>query len=927
MLLNQETFIEEEINYPGKDTFPFGSTLKFDFGTSTSTAHNGFTKITTDSNYAPSIGYGWKNPEGISITAIDENTGEALRSDYIYGNNIRRTGTDSISYISYDCPTFVVDVPVGYYKVRLIQGSNTKDTCSGAYIEGSMNIVPWAADGFGTVFNIEPTKLIIHPAGTYGDNTATVAVWDGQLTIQIATSITPEGVSGTAVINAIEIQRIPHNITPDSAPRIRSIGDSLVATYPPFDHPENFTPIPEQTGWGGKLAEFFRGVTSDNWGVGAISARYYITQNFLNRFLLGLKPGDVVTVEWGSNEAAIGRRYLAPTATEFDVVIQLYIDAIRAYGGIPILVSTNYDNTDYSDRLKAVAAANNVGYVDFRTLWLDYKASRTPAQQGCLTVDGAHYTRVGGTVAGQLITYGIKNLTNPGLEKINALNISTPVTAADVPPTAIPDNFRVVRQTKSSITFAWDMPETTLYDPTQLITRFPIFRKEVGADDSTYTEVAEGTAYVTPDLTKPKLKITISSTGNGVYAIASRGVNGTGPKSAGLIVPTFIETAADIINNGIKYYNGLFSSDFTIQSFTALASAINKGKTALSADAGMDEAASDINAAICNLERKMEINLYEDFQSTAAANWDTIKDPSGDDMTYIISEDGDRYLNYSVSASSERSRRKTFAAVTADKVSIEFEWLPGEPDRRNVTELRFYGTIGAAASRDAWSAEKQDGTTSRDALRAMEPGEKTRPANDLFFGLKTANNGHIGYFAGSTVPPVTTSDILSPGVDLGLPNTNWYKIKMDFNFAQHTADLTVKTIDGTNESTVVKDIAIPSNVTALNYMRWHAARGKTNNGGNDLSVLWNTSMDDFAYYYFPANNAAGDTANLLKALAAAKALDSTIYTADSYAVLKNTIELADGVTKDFVISQKDVDYAIEALSNAINELATIHDKN
>jgi lysophospholipase L1-like esterase len=894
MPAGKQLALAESVNYPGEEVFPVGKVLKFDFGTSTSAAADGYTKITTDSNYDTSLGYGWKNPANISITATDENTSDPLKGDYISGKNVRTVGANATSYISYDCPTFVADLPVGYYKVRLVQGSNTLDTCSGAYIEGSMNIVPWATDGFGTGFDVEPTQLITHSAGSYGDNTATVAVWDGQLTVQVAAPITPQGVSGTAIINALEIERIPHNLTSNPTPRIRSIGDSTVASYPPFDSTGGFAPIPEQTGWGGKLAMFFNGVTGDNWGVGGSSARYYIMQNYLNRFLLDLKPGDVVTVEWGINESAAGRRYIAATAAEFDPYIQTYIDAIKAYGGIPVLVSGTSGNVGYSDRLKAVAASNNVGYIDLKGLWASYKSARSTTQQGYLTVDGTHLSRVGGAIAGQLITYAMKSLTNPELAAINALNISTPVTAATVSPTAIPENLRVTKQTKSSVTFAWDMPEATLYELNQLITRFPIYRKAVGADDSTYIEVTEGTAYVTPDLTKPKLNLTISSTGDFVYAIASRGVNGTGPKSSGLTVSNYTETSTEVINSGIKYYNGLFSSDFTIQSYNTLTAAVDNGKAALSTGAGLDEAAAGITAGISGLKKKMETNLYDDFhKSTTLPSWETTPDPSGVNMTYNIDETGDMYLNYSVSASGERSRRKTFVPVTSNKSTVEFEWLPGNPDRRNVTELRFYGITGATAT----------------------------PANDLYFGLKTANNGHIGYYAGSTVPPINTSDILSPGVDLGLTNTNMYNVKIDFNFAKHTADLTIKPTNGTTESdTVVKDIAIPSNITTLSYMRWHAARGKNDTGGNDLSVLWNTSIDDFGYYYLPTNAVEGDTTNLSKALVEAKAIDKSIYTADSYAALVNAIKLGDKVANDFVIVQEDVDYAIAALSNATKGL-------
>jgi lysophospholipase L1-like esterase len=883
----------EVTDYEGEETFPFGSTLKFDFGSAESPVEENYTKITTESIYDSSLGYGWQNTSDIILNTTNDNTDDSLKTDYISGINIRNEGEDSTNYVTYDCPTFVADLPVGYYKVKLIQGSNTDKTCSGAYIEGDMSIMPWANDAFGTSFAVEPTDLIEYEAGSYAENDATVAVWDGQLTVQIATSITPEGESGTAIINAIEIERIEHNLNPSENPTIITIGDSTVADYPPFDNPDDYSPIPEQTGWGGTLSNFFDGAEVKNWGVGGISARNYITQNFMNRVLMEINPGDIVTVEWGINEAASGRRYVAPTSDDFDPYIQTYIDAIKAFGGIPILISATSGSTGYSDRLKAVANSNNVDYIDLKSLWSDYKSERSSTEQGYLTVDGIHPSRIGGTVIGQLVSYEIKNFENTQLEELNSINISTPVTEYGVVPTAIPENFQVKKQTKSSVTFTWDMEESTLYDPTQLITRFPIYQKEAGADDSTYTEIAEGTAYVTPDLTSPNLSITIQSEGDYEYKIASRGVNGTSEKSSSISVSTYEETSTDIINNGIKYFEGLFSSDFTIKSYNKLSKAVDKGKEALEDESNLDYYADKITNSIESLECKMDTNLYEDFQSVNNENWDTTQDPNGVNMTYNIDEDGDRYLNYYVSASGERSRRKTFDTVDSSKISLEFEWDPGNPDNRNVTELRFYGITGSEAN----------------------------ASDDLFFGLKTASNGNIGYYASNEVPPVNTSEIESPGVDLGISNTELYKVKIDFDFDNHEASLTFKPINSDTDETIVKSIEIPSNITSFDYMRWHAARGKNDSGGNDLSVLWNTSIDDFTYYYVSSEEEI-DTTKLSNLLEKAKSYEESEYTKKTYAKLETAINSADRVLSDLVIVQEDVDYCEKLLKKAIKNLKT-----
>ena len=98
--------------------------------------------------------------------------------------------------------------------------------------------------------------------------------------------------------------------------------------------------------------------------------------------------------------------------------------------------------------------------------------------------------------------------------------------------------------------------ESVIYHPDQMIVRFPVYRKAAGADASTYEKVGEGTAYVTPDLTAPKLRITLESpaTGDYDYAIAATGLTGTGPMSDPITVRQYVESPREALENLANEY-------------------------------------------------------------------------------------------------------------------------------------------------------------------------------------------------------------------------------------------------------------------------------------------------------------------------------------------------------------------------------------
>lgn len=896
MLMSSVAFSGIASAAPATDeTFPVGSTMKFDFGNSSQEPVDGYISVSGYDRYDEAKGYGWQPFDGQLSGSSEMDPPDAIRGDGINYNNIRTQVSSSV--VEYSYPTFTVDLPNGLYDVRIIQGGKWNEYVSGAYLNGNMNAVKWSTEEWADAYT-EPSEAswIESKAGEWRDNTVRVAVYDGKLTVELATSLTNDGVSGMGRINAMEITRVEQQAASEQ-PRIRFIGDSTVATYPPYDQPD-LTPIPEQTGWGSELAnrQFFAdNVIIDNKGRGGYSARNFISKGDFNRFFVDAKPGDTVMIEWGINETAAGRRFIDnKTPAPFKEYLMKYVNAVRAFGGTPVLVTPHTGNGNFMKYMRELAQEENILLIDMNPQFAAYKKA-VPAASSYLTVDGTHPSRVGGILCAQIITNDLKDLDTPIKPYVKAHPLNT-----ENPPTAVVSNITVARQTTGSVTLAWEMPESVIYHPDQMIVRFPVYRKAAGADASTYEKVGEGTAYVTPDLTAPKLRITLESpaTGDYDYAIAATGLTGTGPMSDPITVRQYVESPREALENLANEYGyelRHYSYHYTLESYLPLNTALTEALDLLENDTASDDmlnaALNNLQNAVNGLERSLGVVINDDMEGEFEANWGTTGQVS---ITRELEEDGNHYLNFYVSASGGRSRTKKFDAVASDKLSLEFDWQPGNPDRRNVTEFRF---LGSANSKDP------------------------------YFTLKSSNNGHIGYVAGYQYADIQSDGFeKGPAVDLGLRNDIWYSIQVVFDYTTHTADLYIQAKDVDqypDEYAYVPDIAIPEDAKDLTSMIWYTARGKNDTGGNDLSTLWSTNVDNFGIYYVPAGTAIDSDALMDAGYAAFEIISQddfeTKYTQESRDALMDAYNL--GYFIDFDLSlQADYDYVAEQINLALANL-------
>ena len=810
----------------GLDDFPVGDTVNYLFGTAN--------QVTKDSIYSKDTGCGFIAPESITLT-----DGE----DYVAGTNYR-TGSSTVTY---EYPTFVMDVPAGIYEVTIKQGTNGSESAvNGAYVEGNMYSVRWSTESFATGFT-EPSEssYIWTGAGEVKETTVETAVADGQLTIELATWLTDDSVSGYTYIKEISITRKEQITAPSSEPTLRFIGDSTLAKYPPDDG-GTWTPIPERTGWG---EEFSMGRFVDdsvvlvNKAVAGSSLKSYVYDGYYNDFLLNSRPGDTVIIESGINDSAAGRRY--STDAEFEQGLRYLIDSCEAFG-LDVIISQGTSSAgNYTAKMASLAAEYDLPYVELLKLWNAYLTG-TGSSSGDVTVDGTHLNRVGGVVAAQLVANAIADL--------DGLYISGHVNAAPInynAPTATVTGLYAKAQTESSVTLAFSIPEDTLYEYDQLITGFKVYGKEKGSSGD-YQLITTQTAYVSAGMNGPKLQATFeAASADYTYYVVCEGLTGEGPASAAVNVAVFDPSVEYTLLTLIEQYETQLydAAPYTVESYAAVLNAFASAKEVLQGASKGEEdlqaALDQVNAAIAGLTLNAAELVKTDFQQEALVSspWGASGSNSGL-LSCIMEEDGNRMLELYVEAAGSRTVNKTFsgaASVNAAVEEVKFEWYPGQPDTRNCTEVEFY---------------------SSDSSRIIS--------------LKTSNNGHIGYVVGNY--PSNNSYLIGDGfhdyegstaVDLGLTNEAWYNVKIVFHFAEGTADLyIVPRDDASLDSAAVKGIEISPSANTVTKLNFRLMRGRTDgDAGNDLSILWDTYLDDFAIYY--ANNLSNaDQAAYKTALAA-----------------------------------------------------------
>ena len=379
---------------------------KFQFGAAS--AAPGYTQVLPDMVYTKERGFGFE--AGTKLTAVDRSGG-------------RSTDPLHDSFITGDQPFFFsAHVPEeGNFRVTVTLGDKEGESTTTIKAELRRLMVEKIhtdAGKFATVSFIVNTRTPKIPA--VGDIKAGEVKlkapresvqeawdWDDLLTLEFNNT--------RPAVCAIEITRV-------DVPTVFVIGDSTVCdqSREPFNS------------WGQMLPNFFKpDIAIANHGESGETYRDSIGRRRLDKMLSLMKPGDYMLMQFGHNDQKqIGHGDSGPFTT-YKAEIKVHVDAVRAHGGIPVIVSPmerrNYNAdgsfkptlADYAAGARQAAKELGVAFIDlnaksmvfYQALGRD-KAYLAFAGTG-LQRDATHHDNYGSYELAQIIVQGIRDNNLP----------------------------------------------------------------------------------------------------------------------------------------------------------------------------------------------------------------------------------------------------------------------------------------------------------------------------------------------------------------------------------------------------------------------------------------------------------------------------------------------------------------------------------
>ncbi len=226
---------------------------------------------------------------------------------------------------------------------------------------------------------------------------------------------------------------------PAVAETIFIAGDSTAQTYKQDRYP--------QAGWGQMLACGLTGdVKVENRAMGGRSTKSFIAEGRWDKIMADMKPGDVVLIQFGHNDASQNKpeRY-APAATLYRDNLLRMVWETRGRGATPILLTpvtrrsygadgrTKADFATYSAVVRDIAATTGTQLIDLEAssrAWVDAKgvepskalflhlpAGRYPGFKDGVT-DDTHFSELGARGVADLIAADLARTGLPVAAKV-----------------------------------------------------------------------------------------------------------------------------------------------------------------------------------------------------------------------------------------------------------------------------------------------------------------------------------------------------------------------------------------------------------------------------------------------------------------------------------------------------------------------------
>ncbi|MBX7171033.1 MAG: rhamnogalacturonan acetylesterase [Pyrinomonadaceae bacterium] len=365
---------------------------KFDFGIGKTA--EGYESVSTINSYSKETGYGFEDVTG--ITCISRNDKNLLLSGFC--------SSEKPFYFS-------VAVPEGNFRVKITFGDfneSTETTVKAELRRLMLENVETKKGKFKTetfIVNVRRPEISTGGAVKLKDREKLLEAWawDEKLTLEFN--------GKKPNVNAIELEKI------DSLPTVYLLGDSTVCDQPGEPY----------ASWGQMLTAFFNNqIVLANHAESGESLKSSFGAKRLEKVLSVIKPGDYVLIQYAHNDEKEKGDGIG-AMTSFKASLLQWIDAIKAKGGNPILITPMHRRTfdkdgkitnshgDYPEATRQAAKEKGVPLIDLTEMSKDLYEYFGKDGSGVLFKDGdgTHHNNFGAYELAKLVATALKQQKLP----------------------------------------------------------------------------------------------------------------------------------------------------------------------------------------------------------------------------------------------------------------------------------------------------------------------------------------------------------------------------------------------------------------------------------------------------------------------------------------------------------------------------------
>jgi lysophospholipase L1-like esterase len=326
-------------------------------------------------------------------------------SDYGFepGGDVVAMDRPKGGFVTADRPFyFSIALPEGNYNVELTLGDSAGESTTTVKAElRRLMLLNIHTDRGETVTKTITVNIRTPEISTGGrvylkprETTAEAWAWDNKLTLEFN--------GPRPCLDSMEI-------SPANVPTVYLLGDSTVCDQP--EEPWN--------SWGQMLTRFLKpGVAVSNQAESGETADGAIHAHRLEKVLSTMRKGDYLFVQFGHNDMKEKGPGIGPY-TSYEANLKLFVDAARAKGGIPVLLTSVNRKTmdsnghvynslkDYPDAVRQLAKEENVPLIDLSAMTKTLYEAIGARDLSRAFVDGTHHNAYGSYEIAKCVVQGI----------------------------------------------------------------------------------------------------------------------------------------------------------------------------------------------------------------------------------------------------------------------------------------------------------------------------------------------------------------------------------------------------------------------------------------------------------------------------------------------------------------------------------------